>query len=199
MFARLAPQSYEAVREQVRNGDILLCSAHDAGSRLIRWATRSPWSHIAIAFRLQEIDRVMALECVEHIGVRAVPLSDFVRRTSSGQEPYPGKILLARHAGMAARSDAAAIRRITTFAFDRLGTHFSQKEAAKIGLRLALGRLNIRLPGRLQPDDEYICSEYVARCLAVVGIDTPWDGLGFIAPSDFALDPDIEAVAQVRT
>lgn len=175
MLATLAPQGYEAVREQVRHGDILLCSARDIGSRPIRRAARSPWRHIAIASQLEEMDWLLALECVDHIGVHAVPLYDFIHRTSSGQGLYPGIILLARHAGMAAQSDAA-----------------------KIGLRLALGRLNIKFPGLVQPDDEYIYFEYVACCLAAVDIAIPWDKLGFIAPSDFALDPDIEAVAQVR-
>jgi hypothetical protein len=27
----------------------------------------------------------------------------------------------------------------------------------------------------------------------------PWDGLGFVAPADFARAPRIDAVAQVRT
>jgi hypothetical protein len=32
-----------------------------------------------------------------------------------------------------------------------------------------------------------------------VGIDIPWDGLGFIAPADFALDPQVRAIAQFKT
>ena len=114
---RLAPQPYEAVREQVRDGDILLCSATDGFSRLIRWATKSPWSHVAIAYRLEEIDRVIVLECVERIGVRAVPLSTFINRTSEGVHPYPGQILLARHDGMAAKSRRKPWKKIATFAF----------------------------------------------------------------------------------
>src|SRR5882757_7557682 len=96
VLTTLAPQPYAAVRDEVRDGDILLCSAHDRFSRLIRWATKSPWSHVAIAFRMDEIDRVMVLECVAKIGVRAVPLSSFLARTSGGIAPYPGRILLAR-------------------------------------------------------------------------------------------------------
>ena len=36
----------------------------------------------ALSFRLDEIDRLIVLECVEKIGVRAVPLPAFVARTS---------------------------------------------------------------------------------------------------------------------
>jgi len=183
----------------VRSGDILLCSSRGIASRAIRWATRSPWSHNAVAFRIEEIDRVLVLECVEHIGVRAVPLSDFIAHTSSGRPPYPGRILLARHQAMAAIAGNATTRQMMGFAFDRLGVCFSQKETIKIAARIALGRLNIHMPTCLRPDDEYICSEYVARCFEAVGIVIPWDGLGFIAPADFAFDPKVEAVAQIQT
>lgn len=199
VFETHPPQAYDMVRAQVRDGDIMLCAATDMGSRAIRWATRSIWSHVAIAFRARDIDRVLVLECVESIGVRAVPLSDFITRTSSGTTPYPGRILQARHQGLQLTADHSTMRRMSGFAFDRLGDKFSNVETAKIGLRILLGRLNIRLPARLSPSDEYVCSEYVAKCFDAVGITIAWDGMGFIAPSDIALDPDVMPVAQIRT
>jgi hypothetical protein len=195
----LKPQSYSAIRDQVRDGDLLLCSATDSVSRLIRWATASPWSHVAIAYRLDTIDRVLVLECVEKIGVRAVPLSTFISRTSSGVHPYPGQILLARHDAMAAKSRRNPWAKIATFAFDRLGERFSPGEILKIGLRIVAGRFRRRLHPTLGPKDEFICSEYVARCLHAVGVEIPWDGLGFVAPCDIANDPRVMAIALIRT
>jgi hypothetical protein len=55
------------------------------------------------------------------------------------------------------------------------------------------------LPPRLGPKDEFICSEYVGRCLDAAGVQIPWDGLGFIAPSDFAACPEVEPLAQIQT
>jgi hypothetical protein len=55
------------------------------------------------------------------------------------------------------------------------------------------------MPKSLCPKDEFICSEYVARCLKAVGIDIEWDGLGFIAPADFARGPNTRAIAQLKT
>ncbi len=195
----LKPQSYAAIRDQVRDGDLLLCSANDSVSRLIRWATGSPWSHVAIAYRLDAIDRVMVLECVEKMGVRAVPLSMFISRTSSGVHPYPGKILLARHEAMAAKSRQNPWKKIATFAFDRLGERFSPGEILKIGVRIIAGRFRRRLHPILGPKDEFICSEYVARCLHAVGVEIPWDGRGFVAPCDLANDPRMTAIALIRT
>jgi hypothetical protein len=199
VLTTLKPQPYAALREQVRDGDLLLCSATDGFSRLIRWATRSPWSHVAMAYRLDAVDRVLVLECVEKIGVRAVPLSTFLNRTSEGQTPYPGQILLARHAGLAAKSRRDPWKKMAAFAFERLGDRFSPREIAKIGLRIALGRLNRRMPRSLGAKNEYICSEYVARCFETIGLEIPWDGLGFVAPADIANAPRVEAVALFRT
>ena len=190
---------YKEIRDEVRDGDILLCSATDVFSRLIRWATRSPWSHCAIAFRIEEIDRVLVLEAVEKLGVRCVPLSDFLRRTSGGIEPYPGDIVLARHKGLSAKSRARPMKKMAEFAFDRLGDKFSKGEMNKIALRIVVGRLNRHMPRSLGPDDEFICSEYVARCYKALGIEFPWDGLGFMAPADIARDPRLEAVARIMT
>ncbi len=195
----LRPQAYAKVRAEVRDGDILLCSAHDRFSKLIRWATHSQWSHVAIAFRIEKIDRVMVLEAVKKLGVRTVPLSTFIARTSSGTTPYPGHILLARHEAFTDRTTRSRMRRMAAFAFDRLGAPFANAEGIKILLRILLSRLDVRLPKSLGPDDEFICSEYVARCLHAAGVEVPWDGLGFISPADIAADPRVSPVAQIKT
>jgi hypothetical protein len=198
VLTELKPQPYPAVRRLVRDGDLLLCSANDPFSRLIRWSAKSPWSHVAIAYRVASLNRVMVLESVQQLGVRTVPLSTFISQTSTGTHPYPGRILLARHKGIAALS-AVRTRKLFDYAFSRLGDRFAGGEILRIGLRIALGRLDVRLPPSLGPRDAFICSEFVAKCFEQAKVEVPWDGLGFIAPSDFAADPEVLAIAQIRT
>jgi hypothetical protein len=198
VLTELKPQPYAAVRKLVKTGDLLLCSANDPFSRVIRWSSASPWSHVAIAYRIPALNRVMVLESVQKLGVRTVPLSTFISRTSNGTHPYPGRILLARHEGIADLAPAR-LRKLFDFAFSQLGDPFAGGEIVKIAIRLLLGRLAIRFPKRLQPHGEYICSEFVAACFDKAGIKVPWDGLGFVAPNDFADAPQVTAVAQVRT
>jgi hypothetical protein len=198
----MKPQPLERVRRRIRDGDLLLCAGHDPFSRLISWATGSPWSHIAIAYRWPGIGRIMVFESVERIGVRAVPLKTFISQSSSGKKPYPGKILLARHSEMAERlgaSGSRAAKAMADKAVDHLGDHFAPAEIAKIGARILLGAANIKMPRRLGPRNEFICSEYVARCMLALDIQIPWDGRGFIAPSDFAASPKVHALAQIKT
>ena len=198
VLTELKPRPYAEVRRLVHNGDLLLCSANDPFSRLIRWSAKSPWSHIAIAYRIPTLNRVMVLESVQQLGVRTVPLASFISRTSSGTHPYPGRIILARHAGVATLS-AARSKRLFDFAFSRLGDHFAGGEILKIALRLLLSRPGMRLPHMLGPKNEFICSEYVAKCFEHAGLKIPWDGRGFVAPADFAVVPEISAIAQIRT
>ncbi len=202
VLTHMPPEPFKTISRRVRDGDLLLCSAYDPFSRLIGWATKSPWSHVAIAFRWPSLGRIMAFEAVQQIGVRTVPLQSFIRQSSTGQKPYPGKIILARHEDFAAAhgkhtSDEA--RRFADFAIDRFGDRFAPGEIFKIALRVALGRFDRRMPKFMGPKDEFICSEYVAKCFERVGITIPWDGRGFIAPADFANDPKIKAIGRFRT
>ena len=198
VLSELKPQPYAKVRALVQNGDLLLCSATDPMSKLIRWSTKTPWSHIAIAYRIPGLDRVMVLESVEKLGVRTVPLSRFISCTSGGIHPYPGQILLARDQRIEGL-DKKKSKAMYDFAFAALGDRFAAGEILRIALRLMLGRLARKMPKFLGPRNEYICSEYVAAGFAKAGLKIPWDGLGFVAPGDFALAPDIEAIAQVKT
>jgi hypothetical protein len=199
VLERFAPRPYAEVRDLVRNGDIMLCQGSDAFSKLIRWSTKSPWSHIAMAFRIERLDRVVVIEAVEKIGVRCVALSEFVSRDSEGVSPYPGKILLARHSELSQDADNPGLGAVAKFAFDHLGCKFASGEIAKIALRIATARLlgDRRTPKFLLRDDEFICSEFVAKAYEEAGLQIPWDGLGFIAPADFAKDPKLSAIAQV--
>ena len=201
ILAKLPAESLSDISSLIRDGDILLCSATDLGSRLISWSTRSRWTHVALAYLWPGLGRILAFESVHTIGVRAVPIETFVKRTSSGVTPYPGQILLARHADFDRHvaADPGAMARMSDFAVSRFGAPFASGEVLKIAMRLALGRTGLKTPAPLAPDDEFICSEYVARCLEQVGIEIPWDGRGFIAPGDIAAAPGVTAVARFKT
>jgi hypothetical protein len=190
------PQDLAVLAPEIQDGDILLCSATDPFSRLIAWSTKSPWSHVAFAWRWPSGSRILALECVQRIGVRAVPIDRFISETSSGVHPYPGKIVLARHARLPAEADMHAL---ITCGIDHMGDRFSQAEITKIALRIIAGRSNRKTPRPLRPSNEMICSEYVDKCFRAAGVHIPWDGLGFIAPSDVAADPDLTGVARIAT
>jgi hypothetical protein len=192
----LPPEDLPQIVPKIRDGDILLCAAHDPFSRLIGWSTKSVWSHVALAYAWEAVDRVLAFECVQQLGVHAVSLTRFISQTSTGTHPYPGKIILARHEDTPRRD---ALKPLADFAINAMGDRFSPAEIMRIAARIAFGRLERPMPRSLGAHDEFICSEYVAKCFETVGITIQWDGKGFIAPADFALDPKVHAIAQFKT
>lgn len=196
---QLRAEPLSAVKARIRDGDLLLCSGSQPMSKLIRAATHSPWSHVALIYRWPAIGRIMVFESVERIGVRTVPLEDFLFRSGSKRKPYPGPVILARHADYAESASAPRTKALADFAVDRFGAPFAPGEILKIGARIIAGGMGVTLPRTLGPKDEFICSEYVAKCYEQVGIDIPWDQKGFIAPADFARDPKIQALARVST
>ncbi len=202
VLTTLKPEPLSAIAGRVRDGDILLCAGDDPFSRLISWATKSPWTHVALAYRWPDVDRIMAFEAVQTIGVRTVTLDRFISQSSTGQKPYPGKIILARHEGYADKggvAGGAAMKRLADFAVEKFGDKFDGFEILKIAARIAFGRTGRPMPAFLGARDEFICSEYAARCFEAVGIEIQWDQRGFIAPATFASDPAVKALAQFET
>ena len=139
----------------------------------------------------------MVLEAVQQ-GARTVALSSFVKGNSS-LKPYNGRLLIARHRAFTEHATPEGLLAMSQFAIDRFGAPYGFREMFRIAIRVALGRLNIKIPPMLAPKSAFICSEYAAACYAEVGIKIAWDGLGFIAPSDFAEAEEINPVAVVQT
>lgn len=195
----LSPTTYARLRDTLRDGDIVLCQGRDPFSKLIQWSTRSPWSHVGMVFRVDSVDRVIIIEAVEKIGVRAVALSDFVSRDSEGTHPYPGKILVVRHREFKGDATDPRVLELAKFAFSRLGCKFAPRKIFKIALRIIDARLlgNRKTPRMLLSNEEFICSEFVAGAYAKAGLTIPWDGLGFVAPCDIANDENLLPVVQV--
>ena len=193
----LPEQDYASIRNTVRTGDLALCCGDTLGSRLIRWATGTPWSHVAMLFRLDEIDRVIALEAVERIGVRVVPLSRFVVEDSNRIRPYPGQIVIARHADWETSVTPERLDRLNQFSTDRLGAPFSRTEVMRIAARYMLHWANLPTPPMVHTEHAYICSEYIELCFRQVGIEIPRSGRGFATPGDIAAAPQLHAIARV--
>jgi hypothetical protein len=69
-------------------------------------------------------------------------------------------------------------------------------------LLVSVEGLNIPFTAKQKPkikaDNEFICLEYVTCCYAEISIQVKWNKLGFIAPSDFASDPNFELVGVLK-
>lgn len=79
--ASSGPRVYDAVREKLHDGDLLLFQARGIVASVIRWATRSKYSHAGLAVWFD--DRLLVLESRELRGCRLIALSDALRAARS--------------------------------------------------------------------------------------------------------------------
>lgn len=195
-FPNLSIQKYQQIRHEVQSGDILLCSGNSLFSNMIQKATRSAWSHVAFILRLDVIDRIMVLESVESIGVRTVPLSNYVNDYNATGSGYPGRLLLARHSEFEEKN----IIKLSKFATDLLGYPYGTEEILRIAARISMNSMGFKYKKpELIPNREFICSEYVHICFQSIGIDIEHDTQGFISPADFAKCEKIRALSFIET
>ena len=192
---------YREARSLLQDGDVLLCSGNGVFSQMIQQATDSIWSHAALVLRLDSIDRVMLLESVEPVGVRTVRLSKYLDNYRNDGQPYPGGMAVIRHRHFADRVDKTRLAALAQFAVDRFGHPYDREDIAKIAARIMSSKFKFTEEQleKIRPNEEYICSEYVARCYEQVGIRVHQRNEGFVAPSDFAADPDFELVAVLKS
>jgi len=186
---------YSDIRADIRTGDLLLCSGTSTFSTLIKKTSNSIWSHVGFIIRLDMIGRIMVLESVETIGVRAVTLSSYINNYNATGKSYPGKLLIARHQEF--RPDN--IMNLSHTAVDLLGYPYNSIEIAEIAARITLKSIGIDLSNSI-PDKlhAFICSEYAYFCYKSVGINIPYNcNECYLSPADFAKTPEINAIGFV--
>lgn len=195
-YPKVPTATYDALRDNIRSGDILMCSGNATISKIIQQATKSVWSHVAFIIRLDNINRVLLLESVETMGVRTVPLSSYANNYNGTGKGYPGKILLARHREF--KNDR--ITDLSKAAVDLLGYPYGTEELLRIAARITLADWHLDEPTtQLTPQKAYICSEYAYECYKSVGVSIDYNPKGFVAPADFARTEAIDAVSFIKT
>jgi hypothetical protein len=170
----------------LQSGDLLFCSGRYLVSRAIQAATRSPWSHVAIVFHIDSIDRKLLLESVEDVGVRLSPLTKYLNDYADGR-PYNGSIVVARFLSI----NPEMVIRLGQYGTDELTRPYDNEEIGTIIARIALGL------SRESHDRNYICSELVHYCFKNAGYEFAYDPRGFISPGDIWGDSHVKFLARI--
>lgn len=178
--AALPTTEYKVLRSSLKTGDLLFASGNYLVSQAIQKVTKSPWSHIGIIFKIEEIDRVLLLESVEDMGVRFVPLSKYTEDYENGA-PYDGRLVVARINDFA----PSEIAPIAKFGIDELTRPYDKDEVSKIIARIALKI------GKMERDREYICSELVYECFLKAGRSFAYNENKFISPEEIWIDSKV--------
>jgi hypothetical protein len=168
--------SYGDYRSTIKDGDILLYEGLNLASRVIRWATRSRYSHAGIAVWWN--DRLMVMEAVGR-GVSVTTLSSNIKH-------YHGHVQW-----FSTRDEVPGDRRmqLVQFAQEELGKEYALWKAVLLGLYL-LFRKDRDKKDELRRENSLYCSWYVAQIYNAAGLDLK-KGVSdrFMTPEDIAHSP----------
>ncbi|HEY5867081.1 MAG TPA: hypothetical protein VI542_16285 [Candidatus Tectomicrobia bacterium] len=188
---------YAEIQPLIRSGDLLLAQGNGPMSKMIQYATESPYSHVGFLLRLEALDRIMVLESVESIGIRAATLSGYVADYNGSGHPYPGRLMIARHQAVDLRQPEV-FQTFSRTAIDLLGYPYDTQEIVEITARIVGAKLGMP-PRPVRDNRTFICSEYCMACFKSIGISIPYNRANFIAPGDFASCPEVDLLWEIGT
>lgn len=180
----LTPVRYDDFRPKLMSGDLMFCAGNYLVSEAIRAVTSSPWSHVGIVLRADEIDRVLFLESVEDVGVRFAPISKYVTDYGNGT-PYNGDLVVARHSSCS----TAIVQGLAEFGADQLTRPYNNQEIGEI-----LARVTLKI-GNVNKSAGYICSELVNACFVAAKCPFTCSSKDFVSPEDLWIENSIKPIA----
>jgi hypothetical protein len=170
---------YEEIRDQIKNGDVLMYKGRGLISSIIQWVTRSPYSHAGIAAWWNE--RLMVLEAKG----RGVVVSPFSRNIKE----YRGDV--EWFSCVREISDEGRLNMVI-FAQEELGKRYGRLKTIGLGLKTLFER-NMEKRDRLKKESKLFCSEYVAQIYNSIGMDLKKQRSDrFMKPGDIAESPFLE-------
>lgn len=170
-------QYYDSIRDELKTGDLIFFSGDHWLSGLIRWRSRSAWSHVGIVVKIEEMDRVFLVESIIETGVRLIPMSFIVKNYHGNNKPYEGRVAWARHSSL--KNSPEQLQKVKEFCFDNLTKQYDNKEYYRIMWRTLVGRKEIF------HDHKFTCSEYVLEAYRHAGLELPKERGYFISPGAF--------------
>lgn len=173
---------YEKIRDFLKTGDLFFSSGSYAFSGIIQNLTKSVWSHVAVIYKDEELNRVMLLEAEPYIGIRLIPLSKYLHDYNGKKRPYKGQIVIAK---LIEELPKQKLNKGISFGLDELTRPYDNYEILRIMIRILL-RISKREKNRA-----YICSELVRDIYAKSGMVIHYNDT-YISPQEIYKDERIE-------
>ncbi len=153
---------YDKIRTNLKTGDIFFSSGSYLFSGIIQKLTKSAWSHVAIIYKDEELNRVLVLEAEPYIGIRLIPLSKYLHDYKGTKRSYKGQVFIA---SLEEELPKEKINKAISFGLDELTRPYDNYEIVRIMLRILFQI------GKRERNRNYICSELVRACFLKAGID----------------------------
>lgn len=164
--------------KELRGGDLVCCSGFEAISRGIETVTKSPFSHILMAWTISWGEQWLTMESTIDRGVHVGLLKDYI-------DGYNGDIVLARRSVLSNQDIFAALNAglsVLDYTYDW------KQEVSIVGHKLCAA-----LPIQ-QPKREYYCSglQYFMSLATKFPLQKP--GPNYPTPEDNFTDPTVQAI-----
>lgn len=173
---------YEKIRDNLSTGDIVFCSGSYFFSGIIQRLTKSVWSHVAVIYKDEDLKRVLILEAEPYVGIRLIPLSNYLKDYKGKKRSYKGQMVIAR---LKAPLEKEQLNRGISFGLDSLAKPYDNFEIFRIMIRI-LFRISKR-----ERNKSYICSELVRDVFAKSGVVIQYSDT-YISPNNIWTDDRIE-------
>lgn len=173
---------YEKVRDFLQTGHIFFSSGSYMFSGIIQRLTKSVWSHVAIVYKDAQLGRVMVLEAEPYVGIRLIPLSNYLRNYKGKNRPYKGQVVIAK---LNFSLEQPKLNKAISFGLDELTRPYDNREIIRIMMRILLK------VGKREKNKNYICSELVRDAFAKAGVIFKMNDT-YISPQEIWLDDRVE-------
>jgi uncharacterized protein YycO len=173
---------YEKIRDYLQTGHIFFSSGSYTFSGIIQKLTKSVWSHVAIIYKDEQLGRVMVLEAEPYVGIRLIPLSNYLRNYKGKKRPYKGQVAIAK---LNFDLEKSKLNKAISFGLDELTRPYDNWEIIRIMLRILFKT------GKREKNKSYICSELVRDAFAKSGILFKMNDT-YISPQEIWLDERVE-------
>jgi hypothetical protein len=172
--------NYEKIRSYLKTGQLVFCSGSYLFSGIIQRLTKSVWSHVGIIYVDEKLGRVLLLEAEPFIGIRLIPLSNYMKSYKSGR-PYKGQIVIANFDKELTEEQH---NKMISFGLDELSKPYDNWEIIRI-----MTRILFRI-GKRQKNRSYICSELVRDCFVKGGYQFQMKD-SYISPHEIWMDENV--------
>lgn len=173
---------YEKIRDHLSTGDIVFCSGSYLFSGIIQRLTKSVWSHVAVIYKDEDLKRVLILEAEPYVGIRLIPLSNYLKDYKGKKRSYKGQIVIAK---LKVPLEKEQLNRGISFGLDSLTKPYDNYEIFRIMIRI-LFRISKR-----ERNKSYICSELVRDVFAKSGVVIQYSDT-YISPNNIWTDDRID-------
>lgn len=173
---------YEKVRDFLETGHIFFSSGSYTFSGIIQRLTKSVWSHVAIVYKDVQLGRILVLEAEPYVGIRLIPLSNYLRNYKGKKRPYKGQVVVAK---LNFKLEDEKLKKAISFGLDELTRPYDNWEIIRIMTRILFK------VGRKEKNKSYICSELVRDAFAKAGVIFNMNDT-YISPQEIWTDQRVE-------